>query len=66
MEAGIATLIHGDLATIAGIEMILTSVSLHQFLCAGDTEALGGGLVSLEFLCHTGLDDTGLLKFRQA
>lgn len=49
MEAGITSFIHRDLTAIAGIEVILTSFALHQFLRAGNAKALGGCLVSLHF-----------------
>lgn len=55
MEAGITAFVHRDLAAVAGIEVILTSFALHQFLRAGDAEALGRGLVSLHFR-HTPLE----------
>lgn len=45
----IATLLAGDLAWVAAIEVILSAMELHQLSTLGNADALGDSLVGFEF-----------------
>lgn len=53
MNADIASLAHRSDTAIAGIEVVLASLSLDELLPTSGPEAFRGGLVGLELLCHS-------------